>query len=110
MAKTDPTMKVDIKGLQCPKPLTWAKCMLDTLQAGDTLEVLATDPATVDNFQAFTRVTGHELVEALRNGKPSIEVARPAEDKFQITTWMMVPGQEEVVAKRVKEELQNARV
>ncbi len=63
MAKTDPTMKVDIKGLQCPKPLTWAKCMLDTLQAGDTLEVLATDPATVDNFQAFTRVTGHELVE-----------------------------------------------
>ena len=63
MTKTEPTMKVDIKGMLCPKPLAWARSMLDVLDSGDTLEVLATDPATVSNFQAFTRVTGHELVE-----------------------------------------------
>lgn len=63
MAKTDPTMKVDIKGQLCPVPLTWAKGMLKTLNPGDTLEVLSTDPSTVSNFQAFARATGHELVE-----------------------------------------------
>ena len=53
--------------------------------------------------------SGYELQQALRDGTPSIEVARPAEDRFQITTWMMVPGQEETVARRVKEELEKAK-
>ncbi len=44
-------------------PLTWAKSQLDFLKPGEILEILATDPSTVSNFQAFTRSTGHELVE-----------------------------------------------
>lgn len=63
MIKTDPTHTLDIKGLTCPMPLTWAKRQLDSLKTGETLEILATDPSTVSNFQAFTRSTGHELVE-----------------------------------------------
>lgn len=54
-------------------------------------------------------MSGTEFQTALRDGSPSIAVARPAENSVNITTWMMVPGQEKVVARRIKEELQKAR-
>jgi len=55
---------LDIKGLQCPMPLYWAKGQVDELNPGELLEVLATDPATLSNFQAFCRQTGNRLIEA----------------------------------------------
>jgi tRNA 2-thiouridine synthesizing protein A len=33
------------------------------LATGDLLEVLATDPGSVPDFDAWTGVTGHQLVE-----------------------------------------------
>ena len=63
MTRKDPAHTLNIKGLICPMPLTWAKSQLDSLKPGEVLEVLATDPSTVSNFEAFTRTTGHELVE-----------------------------------------------
>jgi len=63
MIQTDPALTLNIKGLNCPMPLTWAKNQLDLLKPGEILEILATDPSTVSNFQAFARSTGHELVE-----------------------------------------------
>ncbi|GAA0534243.1 aminotransferase class V-fold PLP-dependent enzyme [Chitinophaga japonensis] len=50
------------------------------------------------------------LQEKLRKGTPSIEVAGSPEGKphaISITTWMMVPGQEKIVAARLKEALSN---
>jgi len=38
------------------------------LKPGEILEILATDPSTVSNFQAFTRSTGHELLEWTEEG------------------------------------------
>lgn len=55
-------------------------------------------------------LSGSEFQTAMRAGSPSIAVARPADNSINITTWMMVPGQEQTVAERLKEELQNARV
>ena len=63
MTQMDPAHTLDIKGLTCPMPLTWAKRQLDSLKPGEILEILATDPSTVSNFQAFARSTGHELVK-----------------------------------------------
>jgi L-seryl-tRNA(Ser) seleniumtransferase len=50
-------------------------------------------------------ISGSEFQTAMRAGSPSIAVARPAENSINITTWMMVPGQEQTVAQRLKEEL-----
>ncbi len=58
------TQTLDAKGLNCPLPVVRAKKMLGTLNAGDTLEVLATDPGSVKDFEAFCRATGHELLES----------------------------------------------
>jgi len=50
------------------------------------------------------KLTADEFRNALRSGHPSIEtVGGP--DFVGITTWMMIPGEERIVAKRVKEVL-----
>ena len=54
---------LDTKGLNCPLPILKAKKAITKLTEGDQLEVLATDPAAVQDFEAFSRATGHELVE-----------------------------------------------
>jgi len=54
---------LDAKGLNCPLPILKAKKAIMALPAGGTLEVLATDPGAVKDFAAFSRTTGHELIE-----------------------------------------------
>lgn len=56
-------LTVDTKGLNCPLPILWAKKAIAGLNPGDMLEVLTTDPAAVNDFEAFSRATGHELSE-----------------------------------------------
>lgn len=60
---------LDAKGLNCPLPILRARKALQGLNAGGTLEVLATDPGSVKDFQAFCRTTGNELVESTTEGK-----------------------------------------
>ena len=60
---------LDAKGLNCPLPILRAKKALQALSPGDTLEVLATDPGSVKDFQAFCNTTGNELVESSAEGK-----------------------------------------
>ena len=50
-------------------------------------------------------ISGDGLKEVLRRGHPSIEVAGGGEDSISITTWMLRPGQEQLVASRLREAL-----
>jgi len=59
---------LDAKGLNCPLPILKAKKALKSLEGGNTLEVLSTDPGSVADFAAFCRTTGHELVEQNEEG------------------------------------------
>ena len=59
---------LDAKGLNCPLPILKTKKMLNDVQQGGTLEVLATDPGAVKDFAAFSRTTGHELIEQTTEG------------------------------------------
>ena len=60
---------LDVKGLNCPLPVLRAKKALKDITVGGTLEVLATDPGAVKDFEAFCRTTGNELVESKVDGK-----------------------------------------
>ena len=53
-----------VKGLNCPLPILRAKKTLKDMDMGATLEVIATDPGAVKDFEAFCRTTGNELVES----------------------------------------------
>lgn len=54
---------LDTKGMNCPLPILKAKKAINDVPVGGTLEILATDPGAVADFQAFARQTGHDLVE-----------------------------------------------
>lgn len=59
---------LDAKGLNCPLPILRTKKMLKDMPTGATLEVLATDPGAVKDFEAFCRTTGNELVSSNQAG------------------------------------------
>jgi tRNA 2-thiouridine synthesizing protein A len=54
--------EVDARGLNCPLPILRAKKALSTLQSGQVLKVIATDPGSERDFQAFAKQTGNELM------------------------------------------------
>jgi tRNA 2-thiouridine synthesizing protein A len=56
------TNVLDVKGLNCPLPILRAKKAIKDIASGDTLQVLATDPGSVKDFDAFCRQTGNTLV------------------------------------------------
>ncbi len=60
--------EVDARGLACPLPILRAKKALSSLSSEQLLRVLATDPGSVRDFQAFSRQTGNELVEQKQIG------------------------------------------
>ena len=55
--------EIDTRGLNCPLPILKAKKALADMNSGDILKVLATDPGSMRDFQAFARQTGNELLE-----------------------------------------------
>ncbi len=58
--------EVDARGLNCPLPILRTKKALAEMASGQVLRVLATDPGSIKDFQAFARQTGNEL---LRQGE-----------------------------------------
>jgi tRNA 2-thiouridine synthesizing protein A len=56
-------VRLDARGLKCPMPIVRTAMTIKTLAPGQLLEVLATDPGAVADFSAWSRTTGHDLVE-----------------------------------------------
>jgi tRNA 2-thiouridine synthesizing protein A len=54
--------EIDTSGLNCPLPILKAKKALTDMQSGQVLKVVATDPGSWRDFEAFARQTGNELV------------------------------------------------
>ncbi len=54
--------EIDTRGLNCPLPILRAKKALADMTSGQVLKILATDPGSVRDFQAFARQSGNELV------------------------------------------------
>ncbi|GIO09775.1 UPF0033 protein YrkI [Brevibacillus reuszeri] len=53
---------VDTKGLACPMPIVKAKKALDSLEAGQTMEVLSTDKGSLNDFTAWVKQTKNEMI------------------------------------------------
>lgn len=58
----------DASGLNCPLPILRAKKILNTMTAGQILHIIATDPGSVKDFDAFAKQTGNELIESKEEG------------------------------------------
>lgn len=53
---------LDARGLNCPLPILRTKKTLNDMTSGQVLRILATDPGSVRDFQAFSKQTGNELL------------------------------------------------
>lgn len=60
--------ELDASGLNCPLPILRAKKALGGMGSGQTLHIIATDPGSVKDFEAFAKQTGNELVESKEEG------------------------------------------
>lgn len=60
--------ELDATGLNCPLPILRAKKALATLGGGQVLRVVATDPGSVKDFDAFAKQTGNTLIESRQEG------------------------------------------
>jgi tRNA 2-thiouridine synthesizing protein A len=61
-------LKLDTTGLACPLPVLKAKKAIREVAKGGQLEVLATDPGAVKDFEAFCEATGHKLISHSQTG------------------------------------------
>jgi tRNA 2-thiouridine synthesizing protein A len=55
--------KLDVRGAKCPIPIVKAKKEIDLMSPGDLLEVTATDPGSIHDFQGWTRTAKHALLK-----------------------------------------------
>ena len=58
---------LDTSGLTCPLPVLKAKKAINALQRGQVLEVIATDPGSVADFDVFCAVGGHKMLQSSEN-------------------------------------------
>jgi tRNA 2-thiouridine synthesizing protein A len=55
--------EIDARGLNCPLPILRTKKALNDMQSGQVVRIVATDPASVRDFEAFSRQTGNALLQ-----------------------------------------------
>ncbi len=68
--------ELDARGLNCPLPILKAKKALAELQSGEVLRIMATDPGSVRDFQAFCKQTGNALLSHVQMGREFVFLMR----------------------------------
>ena len=61
--------QLDARGLNCPLPILKAKKSLNEMASGQVLKIVATDPGSVKDMQAFSKQTGNELLSTDEENK-----------------------------------------
>lgn len=55
---------LDCRGLLCPVPIIKLSKAIKGVQVGEVVEMLATDPGSVPDVQAFQAQTGHAILQS----------------------------------------------
>jgi len=62
-SKIRPDKILDCTGLYCPEPIFRTRIELDKMRPGETLEILADDPAAKEDIKSLVKRLGYELLE-----------------------------------------------
>ncbi|MGM9926037.1 MAG: sulfurtransferase TusA family protein [Bacillus sp. (in: firmicutes)] len=65
MIKADQLL--DAKGLACPMPIVRTKKAINNIEVGQVLEIHTTDKGSLADLTAWTKSTGHELLDSLED-------------------------------------------
>jgi tRNA 2-thiouridine synthesizing protein A len=69
MAELKPDKFLDCTGLLCPMPVVKTKKAIKEMQVGQILEMVATDPGSIPDMEAWAKQTQHELLSAQKEGE-----------------------------------------
>jgi len=62
--------ELDVRNLSCPLPILRTKKSLSSMSSGQLLKIVATDPGSMKDMQAFTNQTGNDLLSSTeQNGE-----------------------------------------
>ena len=61
--------ELDARGLSCPLPILKTRKSLNDLTSGQVLKVVATDPGSVKDMEAFAKQTGNALLASTEENK-----------------------------------------
>ena len=56
---------MDCSGMNCPLPVLKTKKAIDGMNSGEILKMISTDPGSINDVDAFTKRTGHKLLESI---------------------------------------------
>lgn len=59
---------LDCSGLACPMPIIKTRKAIDGLQLGQVLKMIATDPGSIPDIDAWSKKTGHTVLETEQSG------------------------------------------
>jgi tRNA 2-thiouridine synthesizing protein A len=62
------TEKLDVKGKMCPMPVALTKRKIESMAAGQLLEVIGEGELEFDNIQRWVKNNGHNVVQASKSG------------------------------------------
>lgn len=65
---SDVKQELDARGLNCPLPILRTKKAINGLASGEVLKVIATDPGSVKDMEAFCKQTGNEMISSSEAG------------------------------------------
>ena len=60
--------KLDCLGLYCPEPVFRTRLAIDEMEVGETLEVVADDPAAESDIHSLVKHLGQEVVSSTKEG------------------------------------------
>lgn len=66
--KSKPDRTLDCIGLYCPEPVFKTRLELDEMKVGETLEILADDPAAESDITSLVKNLGQELTSIVKKG------------------------------------------
>ena len=68
MTVTTHDKELDARGMNCPLPILRTRKMLNEMDSGQVLRIVATDPGSVKDMESFARQTGNPLVSQAQQG------------------------------------------
>lgn len=69
-------LQLDARRLLCPMPVIKAQNQIATMNPGDELDVICTDPGALNDIPAWARINGHEVLNTERDDDEIIITVR----------------------------------
>ena len=72
-AGPDDTIELDARNLMCPLPVIRTQDRVKSMQPGERLRVICTDPGALNDIPAWCRINGHRIVSK-QQGEYTVEI------------------------------------